>query len=150
MYTKQEASRLREMFWTTFGQYMRPILSADGEKVNWVNYKTGIQGIYFKMEADNKAASIAIVLSHANTHVRLSQYEQLLRLKNILRKSMDENWTWQQEVEDEHGRPISKIWMEINQVNIYNNADWPRLISFFKPRIVALDNFWSIAKYGLE
>ena len=42
MYSKQELSRIREEFWTSFGRYMQPILSADGEKVNWVNYKTGM------------------------------------------------------------------------------------------------------------
>jgi hypothetical protein len=28
--------------------------------------------------------------------------------------------------------------------------DWPAIISFLKPRIIALDAFWSQAKYGFE
>ncbi|RYZ23162.1 MAG: DUF4268 domain-containing protein, partial [Chitinophagaceae bacterium] len=33
---------------------------------------------------------------------------------------------------------------------IFRREDWPELISFFKPRIVALDAFWSEAKYFFE
>jgi len=40
MFKRQEASRLREEFWTTFGRYMRPVLSTEGIKINWINYKT--------------------------------------------------------------------------------------------------------------
>ena len=36
MFSKAEASSLRHEFWTTFGRYLRPQLSADGEKVNWI------------------------------------------------------------------------------------------------------------------
>ncbi|MGZ8552516.1 MAG: DUF4268 domain-containing protein, partial [Chitinophagaceae bacterium] len=65
MYSKQEASLLRKRFWTQFGQYMRPLPGADGETVNWLNYKTGIKDLYFRMDADSKQATIAIELRHA-------------------------------------------------------------------------------------
>jgi hypothetical protein len=51
---------------------------------------------------------------------------------------------------DENGRLISKIFTEKNNLSIFKKADWPSLISFFKPRIIALDEFWSSAKYGFE
>jgi hypothetical protein len=35
-------------------------------------------------------------------------------------------------------------------VSIFNKEDWPKLISFFKPRIVALDEFWNMVKYSFE
>src|SRR5882724_8418668 len=50
MYTKQEASRLRQEFWTAFGQYMALSPSTGGEKANWLNYKTGVRYLNFKME----------------------------------------------------------------------------------------------------
>ena len=42
MYSRQEASQLRKNFWTSFGQYMRPLPNADGERVNWLNYKAAV------------------------------------------------------------------------------------------------------------
>jgi hypothetical protein len=38
---------------------MKPVPSASGQPVNWINYKTGIRNIHFKMDADNTSAVIA-------------------------------------------------------------------------------------------
>jgi hypothetical protein len=35
-------------------------------------------------------------------------------------------------------------------VSILQKNDWPALISFFKTRIIALDEFWSSVKYDFE
>ena len=43
-----------------FGQYMRPVLNANDEEVNWLNYKTGARHIYFRMDAGKSVASISI------------------------------------------------------------------------------------------
>lgn len=150
MYTKQEASRQRQAFWTAFGQYMKPVLSADYEPVNWVNYKTGIPGIYFRMDAGNKQASIAIELSHTDLELQRSCYDKFLGLKHILHEGLGEEWQWQPFVEDEYGKTLSLITAELQGVNIALQDDWPQLISFFKQRIMALDAFWSMAKYGFD
>lgn len=70
MYTKEQASQLRQAFWTAFGQYISPHPSAEGLKVNWSNYQTGIKHVYFRMKADNKSASIAIELTHPDTDIQ--------------------------------------------------------------------------------
>jgi hypothetical protein len=48
MYTKQEISKQKQAFWTAFGKYMKPVLSADGEEISWLNYKTGNTQHYSK------------------------------------------------------------------------------------------------------
>ncbi|WP_442587339.1 DUF4268 domain-containing protein [Pedobacter sp. AW31-3R] len=58
MYSKDQASQLRQAFWTAFGQYITPHPSAEGIKINWVNYKTGIKYLHFKMHADTKNDSL--------------------------------------------------------------------------------------------
>jgi len=78
MYTKAEASQLRQAFWTTFGQYMQPVPSAEGGPVNWVNYKTGIKHLYFRMQADNRQATIAIELTMSDAGIRELFFEQFL------------------------------------------------------------------------
>jgi hypothetical protein len=150
MYTKQEAQKQRQAFWTTFGQYMQPILSADGEKINWINYKTGIQGIHFKMDADTEQASIAIVFSSHDSDIRRSYYDQLLLLKSALTEATGEHWEWQPDIQDEYGKEITKVGIVLDNVNILRKDDWPMIISFLKQRIVALDSFWCMAKYGFE
>jgi hypothetical protein len=150
MYSKQEAAKLKEEFWTAFGQYMAPILSADGEKTNWINYKTGEKHIQFRMQADNKKASIAIELSHTDQGIQQLYFEQFMQLKNIFQSIVREEWLWAQHITNEHGKTISRIYNEIKGVSIFKREDWPGLISFFKPRIISLDEFWSNVKYSFE
>src|SRR5688500_3455304 len=94
MYTRQDASRIRQEFWTTFGQYMLPIASAEGTKVTWLNYKTGEKDIYFRMNADARKASIAIELTHKDPGIQQLYFEQFEALKAMLHSALEEEWTW--------------------------------------------------------
>lgn len=146
MYSKQEVSKLKAHFWTAFGKYMKPVLSADGEPISWLNYKTGIPGVFFKMDADSQQASIAIVITQSD----LRFYNQFLNNKSFLETTLGESWQWAPDTMDEYGKTMSTISTRIRQVNVLQIEDWPAIISFFKPRIIALDEFWSMAKYGFE
>jgi hypothetical protein len=150
MYSRQEASQLRQEFWTIFGQYMGPIPSAEGEKINWINYKTGEKYIYFKMDAGNRSATIAIEITHADLGLQTLYFEQFQQLKKTLESTLHESWEWQLHNVDETGKVTSRIYTELPQASVLDKSQWPALISFFKPRIVALDEFWSAAKYAFE
>jgi hypothetical protein len=150
LYSKDEASQLKQAFWTTFGQYISPQLSAEGLKVNWVNYKTGIKHLYFKMEADKRSASIAIEISHPDSGIQELFFEQFKELQTMLHSALQEDWDWQLHTTNDQGRTISRIFKQIDHVSIFNKNDWPGLVSFFKPRIIALDEFWSDAKYAFD
>ncbi|MDB5024412.1 MAG: hypothetical protein JWP78_2167 [Mucilaginibacter sp.] len=150
MYSKDEASQLKQAFWTTFGQYIAPQLSADGLKINWVNYKTGIKYLYFRMQAEKRSASIAIEIAHQDAGIQELFFEQFKELKNILRSCLQEDWQWQLHGTGDSGKIISRIFRQIDGVSIFNKNDWPALISFFKPRIIALDEFWGDAKYAFD
>ncbi len=151
MYTKQEISKQKQAFWTAFGRYMKPILSADGEEIGWINYKTGNKYIHFKTDVDSSQATIAIVLDHPDEGVRGEYIARLRGVKAILYDSLEEeDWTWKVDHADEHGRRMSMVYKQLPSVNIFRNEDWPAIISFFKPRIIALDNFWSMVKYQFQ
>ena len=141
---------MKQEFWTTFGQYMSPILSSEGEKTNWVNYKTGEKNIAFRMHADNKTATISVELSHKDKEIQQLYFEQFLQFRNLFEGVMDEMWSWKLHDYDEHGRFVSRIYKKVSGVSIFQKNDWPALISFFKPRIIALDEFWSSVKYAFE
>ena len=150
MYSKQEATQLRQQFWTVFGQYMAPVLSAGGEKINWINYKTGEKNIYFRMHADNKSASIAVEITHKDEGIQALYFEQFRQLKTLLHDTLQEEWIWLVHTKDDDGKLISRIYKDINNVSVFKKSDWPQLISFFKQRIVALDEFWNTAKHIFE
>lgn len=150
MYSKEQASQLKQAFWTAFGQYMQPVLSADGLRTNWVNYKTGVKHIYFKMQADNKVASIAIEISHPDKELQQLFFEQFETFRSALHSELNEEWSWQLHITDDYAKVISRIMKEIKPVSVFQKEAWPQLISFFKPRIIALDEFWSTAKSAFE
>lgn len=150
MYSKDEAARLRQQFWISFGQYMKPVPSASGYPVNWINYKTGVKNIFFKMDVDAKKATISIQLSHPDAGIRELVFSQFEEFKLMFYNTVNEEWDWLQDTTDEYGKTVSQIAITLEKVNIYNQQHWPELISFFKPRIIALDEFWDNVKPVFE
>jgi hypothetical protein len=149
MYSKDEASQLKQSFWTVFGQYIAPQPSAEGLKINWVNYKTGIRHLHFKMQADKHGAFIAIEMSHPDTGIQALMFEQFRAFKNILEACLNEVWDWQLHIAD-NNKTVTRISKQLPGVSVFKQEDWPQLISFFKPRIIALDEFWSDAQYSFD
>jgi len=150
MFTRAEASRIREEFWTTFGRYMNPVLSAEGMKINWVNYHTRLKDVYFRMDAGAKSAMIGISIEHRDPGIQALYFEQFEELRTMLHTTVEETWQWQLHMTAEDGKLASRIYKELPGVSVFNKDHWPDLISFFKPRIIALDAFWENAKYSFE
>lgn len=150
MYSKDQASQLKQAFWTTFGQYIAPQLSAEGLKINWINYKTGIRHLFFKMQADNRCAFIAIEIAHPDPAIQELMFEQFREFQKIFEDVAGKDWIWQLHTADENGKTISRISKTLKDVSIFKQEDWPSLISFFKPGIIALDEFWCDAQYSFD
>lgn len=129
---------------------MTPVLSAEGEKLSWVNYKTGEKNIFFRLHADNKKTVVAIELTHNDAGIQQLYFEQFLQLRKLLEDAVGEEWIWQPHATDDYGKTVSRIYTELKGVSVFKKEDWADLISFFKPRIVALDEFWSNVKYAFE
>ncbi|HEX8059523.1 MAG TPA: DUF4268 domain-containing protein [Cyclobacteriaceae bacterium] len=149
MYKRGESSLIRQEFWTVFGKYMMPVRSSEGLRVNWINYKTGIKDVYFRMETLNESASVSISIEHSDAGIRALFFEQFQELKLVFDDTLKEEWDWQQDVAV-NGRMISRIIKELPNTSVFNKDQWPDLISFFKKRIRTLDKFWEDAKYSFE
>ena len=150
MFTREESSRIREEFWTAFGKYMSPVPSAEGLKINWINYHTRVKDVYFRMEAGSRSAAIYISMEHRDPDIQELYFQQFLEFKNLLHGTLEEDWLWQLHVSNEDGKMVSRVYKDLQGVSVFNKNQWPDLISFFKPRIVALDAFWENAKYSFE
>lgn len=102
------------------------------------------------MEAGPKVVSIAITLEHRDSEIRELYFEQFLELKELLHSMLEEEWSWQSNVEQPDGRIISQIIQVLPNASVFNKDQWADIISFFKPRIIALDSFWENARYTFE
>lgn len=145
MFTKEEAGQLKREFWTTFGQYMRPVPSAEGTKVNWVNYKTGYRDLYFRMDADKAHAYIGVVFHQKDLDLQQLFFEQMEELRPAFHTLLEEEWTWRLHDTSPDGATLSHVFTKFEGVSVFNRTDWPTIIAFLKPRIIALDDFWSMA-----
>jgi hypothetical protein len=143
MYDK---AKTKQDFWTVFGQYMAPVLSAEGIRTNWMNYKTGIKHIYFRLEAENGYAYIGIEIRHPDINEQQAFFERMIPFKGLLEDKLQEVWEWQSMVKDTSSVTVSRISKRCINVNLYDQADWPAIISFLKPRLIALDQFWTEVK----
>ena len=102
------------------------------------------------MRAERNHAAIAIELGHADLEMQELVLDQFSQLKKILEECIKEEWIWRLHVKNEMGQPISKIEFILEGVNVLDSNDWPSIISFLKPRIIALDHFWDQVKPGFE
>ena len=150
MFSRREKSLLRKNFWTQLGQYMRPVLNAEDKEINWLNYKTGARHIYFRLDATENHAIVAIELRHPETSQQKFYFEKFRKFESLLHQTTGEKWQWEIHAADEDGQPVSRIRTQLNGVTVFNNSDWQVIISFFKPRIIALDRFWSLIKDEFE
>ncbi|WP_431198938.1 DUF4268 domain-containing protein [Mucilaginibacter sp. P25] len=141
LYSKEQATQLKQAFWTAFGQYLKPQLSADGLRTNWVNYKTGIKYLYFKMEADKKSAFIAIEMNHPDADIQQLMFDQFVELKNVLSSQLEEEWDWDLHTTDEYGKTVSRVIKTLPHVSVFKQEDWPALISFLNPASLRLMSF---------
>lgn len=129
---------------------MAPVPSAEGEKGGWINYKTGEKHIQFRMDAGSDSAFIAVVFSHPDAGIRRLYFEQMQELKPLFQSYLPEPWSWEPEYSDDRGRSVSRITDTLAGISVLRKTDWPQLVSFFKSRIIALDTFWSQARYYFE
>ena len=102
------------------------------------------------MDAGHKSATIAISLEHPDHDIQELYFEQFLEFRSLLHATLQEEWEWLLHEPAEDGKVVSRIFREISGVSVLNKDHWPDLISFFKPRIIALDNFWEDARHGFE
>jgi hypothetical protein len=102
------------------------------------------------MNTEPKEAAISISIEHPEPNIQELYFEQFLELKTVLHATLEEEWAWKLRQLEDGGKVISRIYKELPGASVFNREDWPDLISFFKPRIIALDAFWENAKWSFE
>ncbi|MEO7463298.1 MAG: DUF4268 domain-containing protein [Ferruginibacter sp.] len=140
MYSRQEISRLNQEFWTSLGMYMSPIPSAEGQKINWVNYKTEVKYTRLKMWAEDNKVSLGLYFSHPDEDAS-KRWRQLF--ESLLDVYFYDELPHFKLQEVAGIIPVSFHYMaEIDNLSIMRKEDWPAMISFLKPRLIHLDAAW--------
>jgi hypothetical protein len=143
MFSKEEAKQLRIDFWTAFGVYMRQHMPLADTNKKWVNYNTGVKGIFFRLDAEAKFVRASVTLEQADPGIRALFYAQWEELRAYLAAESQAEWTWEPEDHLPDGRCISRISRRQDGLSLYNRADWAAMFQFLEACIVPLDSVWA-------
>jgi len=141
MYSKAEKKKFILDFWNGFGMHMKKH-NADFGRVRWVNYRSNVKDIFFRLNIDNKSATFSIEMQHKDEGLRELFFEQFKELKAVLEDNIREELIWEAKAYNQNNQPISGIFSDLNKVSIYNEKDWPSIFIFFEKRMIGLHTFW--------
>ena len=145
MWSKEEARNRKKRFFTNFGIYMKKYIPEYGEKIRWVNYRTGVNDIKFKIECQKKISRVCIDIVHKDQSIREIFYEQFEEFKSILNQSMDE-MVWIKKYRLDSGYYIARIYTELTGPSINSESDWGEIYCFIEKNLIALHEFWEVSQ----
>jgi len=142
MYSKEYKSEMKKLFYTSFGKYMSKNKSINDTKIKWLNYKTNIKDLYFKIDCNENYTKILIDIQHNDDEIRKLFFAQFLELEKLFIKTMGEKWIWESEYLNFYGQKSSQISKTLKKVNIYDKKTWVSSFKFLEKRFIKIDAFW--------
>ena len=140
MFSKEEAKKLRQEFWITFGKRTALLPADEGSKKKWILFKTGISDLSFKFESERKFARVCIDIENKDELKRLQYWEKFESLKSILDNSVPNELTWDDSFILDNGKEISRIYCQLDGVSLYNQKKWPEIFDFFVVNMIPIEH----------
>lgn len=137
MFSKEEAKKIREEFWTNFGkEYPR----------KWVLYDTKIKEIQLKFTFTSEIAQVSLDIFSTDEIIQAYYYEKMLSLKNILLTEYLPDAEYEEQYVLPEGKVVSRIYVGLKNVNVYRKKDWLLVQEFLYDRMELLELFF--LEYG--
>lgn len=140
MFSKEEAKKIRQNFWITFGKRTALLPVDYGSKKKWILFKTGVKDLSFKFEAERKYARVCIDFEQQNMDKRIKFWEKFESIKTILNEAVEDELVWDELFSLENGKEISRIYCQLDGVSLYNEKKWPEIFDFFVVNMNAIEN----------
>lgn len=142
MFSKEVAKKLREEFWDQFLTISRQRRIRKRLPGDWILGQTGVKALNLKFHVDRKVAQVGIDLETRNMDRRIELYEKLESVKKILETTLGEPMTWELEYIRENGKSVSRIYLELEGVDIYESSTWPKAHEFMYQKMMKLEEFY--------
>lgn len=142
MFSKEEAKELREAFWDEFRQISSGRRARKNLPGNWMLDQTGIKALNLRFHVDREVAQVGIDLETRNMDKRIELYEKLESLKKLLEQAMGTPLIWELEYIRENGKSVSRIYLQKNDVDIYNRETWAEAHQFMYENMMKLEAFF--------
>jgi len=133
MYSKEESKAMRLEFWDRFKTLSARRRARKKLPGNWILTRTGIKALNLRFHVDRKVALVGIDLETKNMDKRLELFEKLEYIR-------------------ENGKSVSRIYMQVEGVDIYDRNTWQAAHQFMFDRMMTLESFYleyrDYFKYG--
>ncbi len=134
MFNKEEAEKIRQEFWTSFGKSFPR---------KWILYNTQIKGLRLKFVADRKKALVTLDLEHPDQIANDLIYDQLLSLKTILQNEYLPDVSYDPKYELDSGKKIQRIYSSYpEKFSIYNRKSWNGCYQFYLKKMLLFESFF--------
>jgi hypothetical protein len=143
MFSKDEEKALRGAFWSTLTARMQKKRGASGRRLNWFKYPTGLRDIYVRTEVDHTGCRVCIDLQFKHADIRELFFEQFLETKTVFEETMKVPVKWQPKFNHITGKEISRISIENNTTNLFNQDNWAEMHDFIHDGLVSVDTYWN-------
>lgn len=134
MFSKEEAKKLRQEFWTSFGKEYPQ---------KWLLYNTRVKEIQLKFTFERKYAQVSLDIVAEDPLIRDYYFEKLESLKTILESEYLPEIIYDREYELPEGKVISRIYTQKDKVSIYNKKDWPLVKDFLYQKMTLMEEFFN-------
>lgn len=152
MFSKEDAKQLREEFWNQFKELSARRRARKRLPGNWMLTHTGIKALNLRFHVDRKVAQVGIDLETRNMDKRIELYEKLEALKKLLEEAMEAPMNWELDYVRENGKSVSRIYLQKENIDIYNKETWSRAHQFMYENMMKLESFYreynDYLKYG--
>jgi len=142
MFSKEETKEIREAFWDEFKSLSSPRRKQRKLPANWLMNQTGVKAVNLRFYVDRKVAQVGIDLETRNMDKRIELYEKMESLKKVLEEAMKSPLIWELEYIRENGKSVSRIYIEMEGVDIYNKETWKEAHEFMYTNMMRLEAFY--------
>ena len=102
-----------------------------------------IRSTQLKFYADEAKALVMFQIDHKNDFRRYEVYECFQSYRKLMAADCGDDLQWCEDYTGVGDRPVSAIYFELPDVNLYREEDWERIYAFFAEKMPFLEEaYW--------
>ena len=134
MFNYEESKKLRQEFWTSFGKEYPH---------KWLLYNTKMKEIQLKFTFNRKFAQVSLDIIDNDELIRAYYFEKLRSLQSILKEEYSPEIIFEENYELPEGKTVSRIYLEMEGVDVHNRKKWPEVKQFLAENMLKLEELFN-------
>ena len=139
MYTIEQKREMRLKFWSNFRNFSSRRRRSRRMPARWVGDNTGIRHLKLKFHFDEERAMVCIDIVAKDLDRRVELYDRLEGLRKLLEDSVGEPMVWELQYNYNNQPEISRVYLQMEGVNIYDPNCWPDVMVFFFNKMIRIE-----------